>query len=84
MYYASLSKQAEKFIKKAEKELAKRLIDKIEKLETEPVPQDAKTIKGSNKTFRVRIGKYRILYTINHEQKEILIAKIDHREQVYD
>jgi len=27
MYYASLSKQAEKFIKKAEKELAKRLID---------------------------------------------------------
>ena len=72
MYYASLSKQAEKFIKKAEKELAKRLIDKIEKLETEPVPQDAKTIEGSNKTFRVRIGKYRILYTINHEQKEIL------------
>ena len=44
MYYASLSKQAEKFIKKAEKELAKRLIDKIEKLETEPVPQDVQGI----------------------------------------
>ena len=84
MYSTSLSKQAEKFIKKAEKELAKRLIQKIEKLETEPIPTDAKTIEGSNKTFRIRLGKYRILYTINHNQKEILIAKIDNRENVYD
>ena len=84
MYSASLSKQAERFIKKAEKELSQRLIDKISKLEQEPVPQDAKTIEGSNKTFRVRVGKYRILYNINYTQKEILIAKIDHREQAYD
>jgi len=84
MYSTSLSKQAEKFIKKAERKISQRLIDKITKLEKEPVPHDAKTIEGSNKTFRVRVGKYRILYEINHTQKEILIAKIDHRKQVYD
>ncbi len=83
MYATSLSKQAEKFIKKSEKELAKRIIAKIAKLETEPVPTDAKTIEGSNKTFRIRVGKYRILYQIYNDQKEILIAKIDHRETVY-
>ena len=80
----TISKQAEKFIKKAEKELSQRLINKIEKLETEPVPTDAKVIEGSNKTFRIRVGKYRILYQIYHDKEEILIAKIDHRETVYD
>ncbi len=84
MYSASLSKQTEKFIKNAEKELATRLITKIEKLEAEPVPTDAKVIEGSNKMFRVRVGKYRILYQIFSATKEILIVRIDHREKVYD
>ena len=84
MYSVSLSKQAEKFISRSEKKLAQRLFDTISRLEQEPVPHDAKTIEGSNRTFRVRVGKYRILYTINPSTKEILVVRIDHREKVYD
>ena len=35
-------------------------------------------------TFRIRIGKHRVLYRINYEEKRIIIVKIDKRDKVYD
>lgn len=32
---------------------------------------------------RIRIGDYRVVYTINHTTKEITINGIDHRSKVY-
>ena len=46
MFHAEYSKKAEHFLKKAEKILVKRLINKIEELCQKPVPKDAKTLEG--------------------------------------
>ena len=49
-----------------------------------PVPHDSKRIQGYNDpTFRIRIGDYRALYRVNHEEKRIVVVKIDKRERVY-
>jgi mRNA interferase RelE/StbE len=78
------SKSSKKFLKKSEKELLLRIFNKLEMLKENPVPSDAKRIEGSKKLiFRIRIGKYRILYELNHEDKVILVSKIDKREKVY-
>jgi mRNA-degrading endonuclease RelE of RelBE toxin-antitoxin system len=36
------------------------------------------------KTFRVRVGRIRILYCVFHELNKILISDIDKRPNVYD
>ncbi len=84
MYTVFYSKQAEKFLEKADKTLASRILAKIETLQNQPVIHDTKTVHGYNeKLFRVRVGGYRILYTVDFVRKTIGVAKIDKRESVY-
>ncbi|MBI3031849.1 type II toxin-antitoxin system RelE/ParE family toxin [Candidatus Woesearchaeota archaeon] len=77
-------KQPTKFLKKLDKYIAKRIMDKIDDvLLNNPVPHDAKTIVGNHGLFRIRIGDYRALYRINYQENKIIIIKIDSRENVY-
>jgi len=85
MFETKFDKQAEHFLIKCENEAFERILDKIETLKQNPVPHDAKRVLGYElPTFRIRIGKHRVLYRINYEEKRIIIVKIDKRDKVYD
>ena len=84
MFDANYSNQAKKFLKKVDKILAKRLIEKIDELRNTPIIHDTKTIQGyEEKLFRVRVGDYRILYEVDYQNNKIGIVKIDKRSKVY-
>ena len=75
---------AQKFLKRAEKVLYDRILEKLKKLEVEPFPPDAKRVMGrQEKVFRVRVGDYRILYVVYFERATILVADIDKRSKAY-
>ena len=81
VYY---DKQPQKFLKKLDNHLVKRILDKIDQtLIANPVPSDAKTIAGKHGAFRIRIGKYRVLYRINYQENKIIIYKLDKRPRAY-
>ena len=85
MFEIKYSNQSRKFLKKCDKVLLSRIINKLEELKKEPIIHDTKTIEGYNeKLFRVRIGDYRILYEIDYDSKKIGIIKIDKRSKVYE
>jgi len=75
--------KAAKFVKKLDKDTKERLKLSIDKLKTDPVPHDSVRVEGEQKTFRVRVGGYRILYLISFKDRTITIVKIDKRERVY-
>ncbi len=84
MFEVKLDNQPEKLLKKFERYIFNRFIKRLDGLKINPVPHDAKRIVGYEApTFRIRVGKYRILYRINYELKLIIVVKIDHRERVY-
>ena len=78
------SNRSKKILKKADKVLAKRLIEKMEKLRENPIIHDTKVVEGSKGLFRVRVGDYRILYEVDYRNNLIGIIKIDKRPRVYD
>jgi mRNA interferase RelE/StbE len=78
------SNRSKKFLKKADKTLAKRILEKKEKLSEDPIMLDTKTVEGSKGLFRVRVGDYRILYEIDYGNNLLGIIKIDKRPRVYD
>jgi len=80
----SYSNRSKKFLKKADKVIVKRVIEKIEKLRENPVIHDTKTVEGSKGLFRVRVGDYRILYEVDYRNNLIGIIKIDKKPRVYD
>ena len=84
MFEIKLDSHPEDFLKKCDKTLFERIKRKLNELKDNPVPHDAKRIIGYElPTFRIRIGKYRALYRINHQENQIIVVKIDHRERVY-
>lgn len=85
MFELGFTSQSKKFLSKCEDKLFIRIKSKLNLLKENPVPSDAKFIEreDNEKVFRIRIGKYRVLYKIKHLEKIILIAKIDKRERVF-
>lgn len=83
MFDIEYSSRSKKFLKKADKSLSKRLVEKIEKLCGDPVTSDTKKVEGSKSLFRVRVGDYRILYEVDYRNSLIGVVKIDKRSKVY-
>ncbi len=85
MFSVEFSSDAEKFLKKAEKKTAERIIERIRKLGKDPFPSDVKRVVGKkDKIFRVRVGNYRVQYNVIYERNLLFISDIDKRERAYD
>jgi mRNA interferase RelE/StbE len=74
------SKKAVKDYKKLPKDY-KSLVDLLLSKLIEGLPLDLKPIIGEKNTYRIRVGKYRILFEI--VEKTILISRIRSRGDVY-
>ncbi len=84
-FFVEYDNQPEKFLKRQDKHIAKRIIDKIEEVLPEnPVPHNAISLVNQHNCFRIRIGDYRVLYRLNHQENKIIIFKIDKRPRAYD
>ena len=55
----------------------------INKLSENPRPQGCKKLKGSNSDYRIRLGNYRIIYSIADNVLIVTVIKIAHRKDVY-
>ncbi|QQG49176.1 MAG: type II toxin-antitoxin system RelE/ParE family toxin [archaeon] len=78
-----LSHRVQKFLDSASADLKERLQSKIAELLTSPYPTGCKRLKGAPNAYRLRVGDYRILYSIV-EHDEIIVFKIGARESVYE
>ncbi len=60
-----------------------KLNDVIQSLKEEPRPFGVKKLKTKEELNRIKVGDYRIIYTINDLILIIEIIKIGHRKEVY-
>ena len=81
MYNIEWKEHAVKNIENLESSIAKRILKKVEELAENPFSKDIKKLKGSN-DFRLRVGDYRIIFSI--EKNTIQILKVGHRKNIYD
>jgi len=59
-----------------------RILKSIEGLSEIPLPQNATSLTGRD-AYRLRVGRYRVIYAIDSEEVVILIIKIGQRGGVY-
>lgn len=63
--------------------IAHKVKTAIDSLSENPRPQGCKKLKGSVNEYRIRIGNYRVIYTISKTVLIVTIIKIAHRKDVY-
>lgn len=61
-----------------------RIKKKIVALASNPRPAGSKKLKGHKDYSRIRIGDFRVIYTIDDVHRRIEIIRIAHRKEVYD
>lgn len=63
-------------------EIAK-ILAAIELLAQQPFPHGVEKLTGSEHTYRIRVGDYRVVYEVLAESRIIEIQRIRHRKDVY-
>ena len=76
-------KSALKFIAKQEKAVQIRIVEGLKGLLKIPPEGDIKSIKGYTNLYCLRIGTFRILFDINHNEKIIYIQSVGNRGDIY-
>ena len=60
----------------------RRIVERIEKLASEPRPDGCEKLSGQER-FRIRQGDYRIVYSVDDAIRTVEIFKIGHRSEIY-
>jgi len=76
-------RSAEKDLRRIAKEHIPRILDAVRALAENPLPEGSKKLVGSDLTFRIRIGDYRVVYQFYRERNVIEISRTRHRKDVY-
>lgn len=81
MYKIIVKKKAKKFIDRLPKSEKKRIVRAIEML---PDGEDIKKLKGHENLLRLRVGEYRIIYTVDNGELVVMVLDAGNRGGIYN
>ena len=82
-YDVQLSASAARTFRKFDQPVQKRLSLVIDKLAVNPRPPGIRRLHGDPDLYRIRVGNYRIVYTIRDNVLLVLVVAIGHRKDIY-
>ena len=80
MYKIEINKPSYKFILKQDKTQQARILNALNRL---PDSGDIKPLQGCSGVYRLRVGDYRILYTVENNIMTVNVIGIGNRGQIY-
>ena len=84
MYEIIIERRAERDIKRLSELDFNRIVPRIRALAKDPRPSGCRKITGSKNDWRIRIGDYRVIYTIYDKTKVVELMRVRHRREAYD
>lgn len=83
LYRIEWKSSAAKELRKLPKNFVIRILNTVEQLSANPFPIGVKKLVGTKDMYRIRIGDYRVVYSIVKSALVIEIIRIGHRKDVY-
>jgi mRNA interferase RelE/StbE len=83
MYKITFKKSAEKDLSKINPVYYDSVVYNIKELAENPRPFGSIKLKGYDNTYRIRVGVYRVVYTIEDNILMVEVIKIGHRRDIY-
>jgi mRNA interferase RelE/StbE len=83
-YRIEWKKSAIRELRSLPRELVSRIVNAVGELSSNPFPDGVKKLRGAEQTFRIRIGSYRVVYTVTKATTMIEVIRVGHRKNVYE
>ena len=82
-YEIIIGKDAEKSLDRIPRRTRTRILDALEDLRSEPRPHGCVKLEGADDLWRIRVGSYRVIYTIQDAELVVLVVRVAHRKDAY-
>lgn len=82
-YRVEITASAERALARLPKTDLARVVRAIGALAASPRPAGCRRLKGHDDTYRIRVGVYRVIYSIDDRRIVVVVLKVGHRKQVY-
>ena len=83
-YTIKFDSRVKKDFKSIQAQDIKRIKSAISELEKNPRPDGCTKLKGDKHDYyRIRVGKYRVIYLIEDEILLVLVVRVGHRKEIY-
>ena len=82
-YRVTLARSARRELERLDPPVARRVLAAIENLKAVPRPSGCVKLTGSRNDWRIRVGDWRVIYTIADGTGIVDIAAIRHRSDAY-
>ena len=83
-YQIEWKESARKELRKLQRQVIRRLIAAVEGLGREPRPMGCRKLVGTEHTYRLRVGEYRVIYSIEDGRLVVEVIRVGHRSSVYN
>jgi mRNA interferase RelE/StbE len=81
-YRVTLTTAARRSLRRLDRPVRNRVLDALATLGANPRPQGAQTLQGGEGLLRVRVGDYRVIYTVDEDQIVVLVVALGHRSVI--
>ena len=81
-YKLFFKKSVQKDFDSIPKKDLKRILSRIESLSEDPRPHGCEKLTGQER-YRLRQGRYRIVYSIQEDELTVWVVKVAHRKHFY-
>ena len=82
-YEIFFARSAVKELERFNNPMRSRIFNRIARLASNPRPAGCRKLEGAEDLWRIRIGDYRVIYSVDDSQSIVDINSIRHRSDVY-
>ena len=82
-YKLEFKPSAERELTKLPRPIIPRIVKAIDALLENPFPRHGEKLSGSDNAYRIRIGEYRVIYTVERSALVVTVIRVGHRREVY-
>lgn len=83
-YTVTVGRPAQKEIRALDAGVRSRVIVELRALAVEPRPPGCRKLVGARNRWRLRVGDYRIIYTVEDADRAVQIVAVRHRSKAYE
>jgi len=74
----------EKDLRRLPREVVRRVLERVERLRGDPFPRGIVKLAGSERLYRIRVGRYRVVYEVDLESRRVVVQYVRQRSTAYE